>query len=185
MPFRYKQLEIPEVILIESRAFEDARGYFMEIYRQSDFEAAGVNEVFTQDNFSHSFRGVLRGLHYQKQPKAQGKLIGVIRGEIFAVALDIRKGSPSYGHWVGVILSDKNLSMLYVPVGFAHGFCITGDEADVFYKTTAEYSPELERGILWNDPELGINWPVKKPILSRKDAKLPLLTEADNDFISG
>jgi len=183
MPFRFERLEIPDVILIEAKAFEDARGFFMEIYKRSEFEANGIPHGFVQDNHSHSVHGVLRGLHYQKHPKAQGKLVFVIRGEIFDVAVDIRQGSPTYGRWVSVTLSAKNRRMLYVPVGFAHGFCVLSEEADVVYKVTSEYAPELDRGIVWNDPELSIRWPIQQPILSPKDAQLPLLREADNDFI--
>ena len=157
MRFQYKRLEIPDVMVIKLLAFKDARGFFLESYNRSAFESGGIKEVFVQDNYSHSIRGVLRGLHYQKHPKAQGKLIRVIRGEIFDVALDIRKGSPDCSRWVGITLSDKKFQMLYVPVGFAHGFCVLSNEADVIYKTTAEYDSELERGILWNDPELGIS----------------------------
>lgn len=182
MSFRFKELEIPEVILVEADAFEDYRGYFMEAYKRSEFEANGIPNVFVQDNYSHSIKGVLRGLHYQKHPKAQGKLVCIIRGEIFDVAVDIRRGSPTYGKWVGVVLSAKNHQMLYVPVGFAHGFCVLSDEADVVYKVTAEYAPELERGIIWSDPELNVLWPIRNPILSPKDAQLPCLREADNNF---
>ncbi|MFQ5875718.1 MAG: dTDP-4-dehydrorhamnose 3,5-epimerase [Dehalococcoidia bacterium] len=183
MPFRFQPLELPEVILIEPQAFEEYRGFFMETYKRSEFQASGISGVFVQDNHSHSVRGVLRGLHYQKQPKAQGKLVQVIRGEIFDVAADIRRGSPTYGRWVGAILSDKVRRMLYVPVGFAHGFCVLSDEADIVYKVTAEYAPELDRGIVWNDPELSIHWPVQDPILSPKDSRLPPLKEADHNFV--
>src|SRR5690606_15100817 len=136
-----------------------------------------------QDNLSHSRYGVLRGLHYQAHPKAQGKLVSVLRGEIFEVAVDIRRGSPTYGRGVGVRLAAKDRRLLYVPVGFAHGFCVLSVEADVVYKVTKEYAPELDRGVRWNDPELGIRWPIEEPILSPKDAQLPLLREAAPDFI--
>lgn len=182
MPFRFKKLEIPDVVLVEAVAFEDHRGFFMETYKDSEFAANGIPDRFVQDNFSHSIRGVLRGLHYQQPPKAQGKLVKVLKGEIFDVALDIRKGSPSYGNWVGVVLSFKDRRMLYVPVGFAHGFCVLSDEADVVYTVTEEYAPELDRGIIWNDPEIGILWPIENPILSEKDARLPLLDEGDHNF---
>lgn len=183
MPFRFEKLEIPEVILVEAKAFEDHRGYFVETYKRADFEAHGIPELFVQDNHSYSVRSVLRGLHYQLHPKAQGKLIGVIQGAIFDVAVDIRRGSPTYGCWVGVTLTAKEHRMLYVPPGFAHGFCVVSDEADVVYKVTEEYAPELDRGILWNDPELGIPWPVQAPLLSPQDACLPPLKGADHNFV--
>jgi dTDP-4-dehydrorhamnose 3,5-epimerase len=182
MPFRFQQLEIPDVILIEARAFEDARGFFMEGYKQTEYDANGIAWRFVQDNYSRSARGVLRGLHYQKDPNAQGKLVCVSRGTIFDVAVDIRRGSPTYRRWVGVEISDQNHRLVYVPVGFAHGFCTLSDEADVMYKVTAEYAPQVDRGILWSDPALGIRWPIGEPILSAKDAGLPVLAEADNEF---
>ncbi len=128
-------------------------------------------------------RGVLRGLHYQKPPQAQGKLVMVLSGEVFDVAVDIRRGSPTYGRWVGETLSAENGRMLWIPVGFAHGFCVLSERADVVYLVTAEYAPDLDRGIRWNDPEIGIRWPVDEPLLSPKDARLPLLREADQDFV--
>ncbi len=182
MPFRFKRLEIPDLILIETRVFDDDRGYFLETYKSSDFHAGGIKEMFVQDNSSHSIRGTLRGLHYQNHPWAQAKLIRAIRGEIFDVAVDIRKDSPTYGRWVSVILSDKNSQMLYVPVGFAHGFYVVSDEADIDYKTSAEYCLEAEGGILWNDPELNICWPTPSPTVSPKDTLLPLFRDADHNF---
>jgi len=183
MSFQFQKLEIPEIILIEAPVFEDSRGLFMETYKRSEFEASGISPVFVQNNYSHSVQGVLRGLHYQKHPKAQGKLIKAIRGEIFDVGLDIRKGSSTYGRWIGVVLSDRNRRMLYIPVGFAHGFCVLSAEADVVYNVTEEYDPELEAGIIWNDPDIGIRWPVQDPIVSRKDARLPTLEKADHNFV--
>lgn len=183
MPFKFKRLGIPEVILAEAQAFADERGYFMESFKESVFSSSGINSKFVQDNYSQSAKGVLRGLHYQKNPKAQAKLVMVITGEIFDVGVDIRKGSPTYGKWVGEVLSDKNHKMLYVPEGFAHGFCVTSDKADVLYKVNSEYSPENERGILWNDPELGIMWPTNNPIMIKKDLELPILKNADNNFV--
>jgi dTDP-4-dehydrorhamnose 3,5-epimerase len=153
VPFSFRRLDIPEVILVESKAFSDERGHFMESFKESVFSANGIKTRFVQDNFSHSSKGVLRGLHYQKDPKVQAKLVMAITGEIFDVAVDIRKGSPTYGKWVSEILSDKNHNLLYVPEGFAHGFCVLSDKADVLYKVNSEYSPEHERGILWNDQE--------------------------------
>jgi dTDP-4-dehydrorhamnose 3,5-epimerase len=183
VPFRFEKLEIPEIILVEGVAFEDRRGFFMETYQRSAFAAAGIQEAFVQDNFSHSVRGVLRGLHYQTHPKAQGKLVSVLWGEIFDVAVDIRRGSPTYGRWVAVRLAAEDRRLLYVPVGFAHGFSVLSAEAQVMYKVTEEYAPELDRGIRWNDPQLGIRWPIEEPILSPKDAQLPLLREATLDFL--
>ena len=183
MPFLFRRLEIPDVVLVEARKASDTRGFFAESYKQSEFSANGISATFVQDNWSHSVRGVLRGLHYQKQPRAQAKLVMVVRGSIFDVAVDIRKGSSTYGRWVAAELSSDNLRMLYIPVGFAHGFCVLSEEADVLYKVSEEYSPELERGVLWSDRAMGIEWPIPEPILSKKDASLPLLTDADNDFV--
>ena len=182
MPLSFTRLEIPDVILIETAAFSDPRGFFAEGYKRSDFNRSGLSCVFVQDNYSRSIRGVLRGLHYQKAPVAQGKLVSVIRGEIFDVAVDIRKGSPTFGRWIAATLSDQNHRMLFIPEGFAHGFCVVSDEADVVYKTTMEYTPALEGGIIWNDRELNIPWPVKDPILSPRDARLPGFTRVAHEF---
>jgi dTDP-4-dehydrorhamnose 3,5-epimerase len=175
-------LGIPAVVLIEPKVFEDERGFFMETYKMPDFVAAGIKGNFVQENHSRSDRGVLRGLHYQNPPFAQGKLVRAIRGEIFDVTVDIRKGSPTWGKWVGVILSEKNKNILYVPAGLAHGFCVLSKTAEVIYKTTNVYSAESEAGIIWNDDDLNIDWPVKEPILSEKDGKLPSLKNADIRF---
>ena len=177
MPFTFTHLAIPDVILIEPAIFRDERGFFMESYKYSDFVAFGIKEHFVQDNHSRSVKGVLRGLHYQKHPKAQGKLVRVVVGEVFDVGVDIRLGSPTYGKWVGEVLSAENKRMLYIPPGFAHGFCVLSDVADVLYKTTEEYAPEYDAGIIWNDPEIGIQWPIEHPILSEKDAVLPMSRE--------
>ena len=183
MPFSFKKLQIPEVILIEPKSFADTRGSFMEIYKQSEFNSNGIPSSFIQENYSHSKKGVLRGLHYQKVPKAQGKLVNVVKGEIFDVAVDMRKGSPTFGHWVGETLSSTNNRMLYVPIGFAHGFCVMSDHAEVIYKINgSEYSPEFEAGINWNDPFIGIEWPIKSPILVPRDSDLPFLETANNNF---
>lgn len=178
MPFSFTRLAIPDVILIEPQAFVDERGCFMETYRHSDFAGFGITEAFAQDNHSRSLRGVLRGLHYQKAPHAQGKLVRAVVGEVFDVAVDIRKGSRTYGKWVGEILSAENRRMLYVPAGFAHGFCVLSEVAEVFYKSTREYAPDSDAGIIWNDPDIGIQWPIDKPLLSEKDAALPRLRQA-------
>lgn len=182
MPFQFQRLDIPDVLLIEPRTFKDQRGFFMETYKRSDFVANGITEEFVQSNYSHSTGGTLRGLHYQKHPQAQGKLVMAVKGEIFDVAVDIRKGSPTYGRWVGVTLSDTNHRMLYVPAGFAHGFCVLSEEAGLIYQITAEYAQQLEAGILWNDPAIGIEWPISDPLLSPRDTQLPLLQEAGVDF---
>lgn len=182
MPFEFRKLEIPEIILVTPRIFSDARGFFMETYKLSDFSSAGITEYFVQDNHSRSEKNVLRGLHYQKSPKAQGKLIRCLRGRIFDIAVDIRKGSPTYGKWVSAELSEENNRMLYIPPAFAHGFVVLSDIAEIMYKCTEEYAPEEDRGILWNDPALNIAWPVKDPVLSEKDSRLPLLSAADNSF---
>ena len=183
MPFEFQRLKIPEVILITSRKFEDSRGFFTEIYKQSAFEEAGIDDGFMQDNHSFSESGVLRGLHYQLKPDAQAKLVRCLQGEIFDVAVDIRKGSPYYGAWVGKYLTGENGRMLYVPEGFAHGFLVTGERAHVAYKVSSEYAPESEAGLIWNDPEVDVEWPLEdSPKLSEKDSKLPSLKEAKNNF---
>jgi dTDP-4-dehydrorhamnose 3,5-epimerase len=181
MPFKFSRLSIADVVVVEAQAFRDSRGFFMESYRKSAFAANGMNYTFVQDNYSHSIKGVIRGLHYQKNPKPQGKLVGVIRGKIFDVAVDIRKGSPTYGKWVSEILSQENHRMLYVPIGFAHGFCAL-EESDVLYKVTEEFAQECDRAVLWNDPEIDIKWPIENPILSAKDSNAPRLKDVDNDF---
>ncbi len=183
MPFLFQRLKLPEIILIEARVHEDPRGVFMEVYGRSAFSAHGIPDTFVQDNFSRSVHGVLRGLHYQKPPKAQAKLVTALRGEIFDVAVDVRRGSPTCGEWVGITLSARERRMLYVPKGFAHGFCVLSPEAEVLYKASEEYAPECERGILWNDPAIGIDWPIPDPLLSPRDARLPLLGEAEQDFV--
>jgi dTDP-4-dehydrorhamnose 3,5-epimerase len=182
MSFNFKRLEISEVILVEPRVFEDGRGFFMETYKMPDFVAFGMEESFVQDNHSRSTKGVLRGLHYQNPPFAQGKLVRAIRGEIFDVAVDIRKASPTYGKWVGVILSEENKNALYVPEGFAHGFCVLSEIAEVVYKATNVYSAPSEAGIIWNDEDLNIEWPVIEPDLSERDKKWPTLKEANIKF---
>jgi dTDP-4-dehydrorhamnose 3,5-epimerase len=183
MPFQFERLSIPDVIVITPAVHRDERGFFMESYKWSEFAAAGIPERFVQDNRSKSGHAVLRGLHYQKIPKAQGKLMQVTQGEIFDVAVDIRKGSPAYGKWVGMKLTANNAQMLYVPAGFAHGFCVLSETAEVTYKVTDEYSPEHEAGIVWNDPDIAVAWPVTQPILSRRDADYPRLKGLDTGFV--
>jgi dTDP-4-dehydrorhamnose 3,5-epimerase len=182
MPFQFTRLAIPDVLLVEPQVIGDTRGWFAETYKASEFARAGVTLPFTQDNHSRSDHGVLRGLHYQKRSRAQGKLIRVVVGEVFDVAVDIRRSSATFGQWVSATLSGANHRMVYVPPGFAHGFCVLSDAAEICYKTTAEYAPDFERGVAWNDPELKIPWPVAHPVVSSRDAGLPLLRNADNDF---
>jgi len=182
MPFHFHRLRIPDVILIESKITKDERGFFQEIFKASNFSVNGISTKFIQDNHSRSKKGVLRGLHYQIHPKAQDKLVIVLKGNIFGVAVDIRDGSKTYGQFIQQDLSDSNGYMLYVPSGFAHGFCVTSREADVLYKTTAEYAPELERGIIWNDPSIGIKWPTPNPQVSSKDLGLPLLRDTKSYY---
>lgn len=183
MPFEFIKMEIPDIILIKPKVFRDERGFFLETYRYSDFAAAGIKENFVQDNYSGSARGVLRGLHYQKNPNAQGKLIYCIKGKIFDAAVDIRKGSPTFRRWVSAVLTGENKNMIYIPQGFAHGFCVLSDTAEVMYKCTNEYSPDDDRGIIWNDSDINIDWPVKAPVLSEKDMMHPYLSKYENNFI--
>jgi dTDP-4-dehydrorhamnose 3,5-epimerase len=164
---------IPEVIVIQPTVFGDERGFFFESFNEREFTAAvGQKIEFVQDNHSRSRRGVLRGLHYQLPPHAQGKLVRVVAGEVFDVAVDIRTGSPTFGEWVGEVLSESNKKQLWIPPGFAHGFLTLSESADFLYKTTCFYSPSTERCILWNDPMLGILWPnLEKHFVSAKDSK--------------
>lgn len=183
MPFTFKQLEIPGLVLVEPERIGDGRGFFVELYKSSEFESNGLPTTFVQDNLSHSTRGVLRGLHYQLHPHAQGKLVMALSGRIFDVAADIRRGSPTYGRWLGLELTSENGLMFYVPPGFAHGFCVLSDEAILLYKVTDEYAPECERGIIWNDPQIAVEWPIAEPLLSPRDVALPPLHEAENNFV--
>ena len=165
-------LAIPEVLLIEPKVFGDERGFFFESFNQRAFnEAAGLDVNFVQDNHSKSVKNVLRGLHYQLPPKAQGKLVRAVAGEVFDVAVDIREGSSTFGKWVSAVLSAENKRQLWIPAGFAHGFLVLSESAEFLYKTTDYYAPEFERCILWNDPTLGIDWPLSsdKPLVSSKD----------------
>ncbi len=183
MPFEFRKLRIPDVILIEPKKFFDARGSFLETYKFSEFFRAGIDKSFVQDNLSSSRKNVLRGLHYQLNPVAQGKLVRVLKGKILDVAVDIRKGSPTYGGWVSEILSEENGFMLWVPEGFAHGFLSLEDMTEVLYKNTNEYNPLFDKGIIWNDPQIGVDWHIENPILSDKDKKHPPLLEAENNFV--
>jgi dTDP-4-dehydrorhamnose 3,5-epimerase len=172
---------LPEVLILEPKVFGDERGFFMESFKAAEFaQLTGYDAPMVQDNHSCSVRGVLRGLHYQLPPQAQGKLVRAVAGEIFDVAVDIRRGSPNFGKWVGVMLSADNRRQLWVPPGFAHGFCVTSETADVVYKVTAYYSPEHDRGIRWDDPDIGIDWPLDvRPQLSGKDRAAPPLAVAE------
>jgi dTDP-4-dehydrorhamnose 3,5-epimerase len=171
------------VFLIEPVVYADHRGFFMETYSQTVFEKNGLGYHFVQDNHSLSREvGTLRGLHYQISPKSQTKLVRVVSGAIYDVAVDIRKDSPTFGQWVGVILSAENKKQLLIPKGFAHGFCTIEPNTEVIYKVDEVYSPEQDRGILWSDPQLAIDWPSRQPVLSDKDSKQPLLSEADIYF---
>lgn len=175
------RLSIPDVILFTPKVFGDERGFFFESFNQQVFEElTGLKRVFVQDNHSKSQKGVLRGLHYQLPPKAQGKLVRVVQGEVFDVAVDIRKSSPTFGQWVGAKLSAENHQQLWIPEGFAHGFVTLSDTAEFLYKTTDYYAPEFERCIVWNDADIGIHWPyVDEPVLSGKDQFGGLLDKAE------
>lgn len=170
---------VPDVIVLEPKVFGDSRGFFLESWNQRDFAAAGIRAEFVQDNHSRSGRNVLRGLHYQiRQP--QGKLLRVIAGEIYDVAVDIRRNSPTFGRWIGLTLSAENRRMVWVPAGFAHGFLVVSEAAEVLYKATDYYAPEHERTIAWNDPDIGIAWPLSgEPVLSAKDAVGQHLRDAE------
>ena len=182
MPFSFTQTAIPEVVVIEPRILPDARGFFLETYKRSEFAAHGIAGNFVQCNQSRSSRGILRGLHYQKHPKVQCKLVWTVLGEIYDVVVDLRRDGPTYGKWVGVTLTAESKKILYVPGGCAHGFCVTSEEAQVVYLTTEEYSPNHEAGVLWNDPDLAIQWPIAEPELSARDRSWPTLKLADNNF---
>ncbi|HEX8824025.1 MAG TPA: dTDP-4-dehydrorhamnose 3,5-epimerase [Archangium sp.] len=174
---KISETELPGVLLLEPKRFGDDRGFFMELFHAKRYADAGLPGPFVQDNFSRSAKGILRGLHFQ-QPQAQGKLVQVFAGAVYDVAVDIRRGSPTFGKWVGVELSADNRRQLWVPAGFAHGFCVLSESADFHYKCTDFYSPATEHGIAWNDPDLGIPWPVKSPLLSPKDSAAPRLKDA-------
>ena len=169
--------ELPGVLIVEPQVFGDARGFFLESFHAERYAAAGIPGPFVQDNLSRSARGTLRGLHFQ-EPAPQGKLVQVLRGAVWDVAVDVRRGSPHFGSWVGVELMEDVPRQLWIPPGFAHGFCVLSESADFFYKCTAFYTPSAERAVRWDDPALGIRWPVQTPLLSAKDAAAPLLADA-------
>lgn len=178
MPFTFQRLAIPEVLLIDPHVSADARGFFMETYRRSEFASIGIDEIFVQENHSRSQRGVLRGLHYQKPPYAQSKLLRVLSGEVYDVAVDLRHDSPTAGRWVGVRLSAANRQIVYLPRWCAHGYCVLSETAEVVYMTSTEYAPAHESGIMWNDPQLAIEWPISSPTLSERDRKWPAFVPA-------
>jgi dTDP-4-dehydrorhamnose 3,5-epimerase len=168
------QTAIAGVMVFTPDVFPDPRGFFMETYHEKKYRDLGLSRTFVQDNHSHSCRGTLRGLHYQcRHPQA--KLVTVMRGKVFDVAVDIRRGSPTFGQWVGQVLSEENRLQMFVPEGFAHGFCVMSEAADVLYKCTDFYSSSDDRGIVWSDPAIGIKWPIPQPLLSDKDSRHPLL----------
>jgi dTDP-4-dehydrorhamnose 3,5-epimerase len=182
MPFRFSPTDLPGMFLIEPVVFPDERGFFVETYKRSEFAAQGIAEDFVQANQSRSSRGTLRGLHFQNPPQSQAKLIRPLAGEIYDVAVDMRRESPTFAKWQGMYLSAENRRMLYVPAGFAHGFCVVSEMADISYMTSAEYAPALEAGIVWNDADLKIPWPVDHPHLSKRDRSWPRLREIDSQF---
>ncbi len=177
MSATFSLLPIEGLLLVEPRLIEDERGFFMETYRESEFRSSGVSVGFVQDNHSLSKRAVLRGLHFQRSPHAQAKLVRVIAGAAWDVAVDLREGSPTYGRWYGLELSARNRRMLFIPVGFAHGFLSLLDGTELVYKCSAEYHRECDSGLRWNDPDIAIEWPFTDVLVSAKDARLPLLRE--------
>ena len=182
MPLKVIETSLPGVLLIEPPIFRDARGFFMEIYHQGSYAEAGMGITLVQDNYSHSKKGTLRGLHYQLR-HPQAKLVFVLCGEIYDVVVDIRRGSPTFGKWVGTYLSSTNRLQIFVPQGFAHGFCVLSDTADVLYKCGDFYAPGDEYGIFWADPDIGIRWPVTAPLLSEKDQRNPLTRAVPGDCL--
>jgi len=182
MPFKISRTEIPEVLVVEPDVFGDSRGFFLETYHYKKYAEKGINKTFVQDNHSRSSQGTLRGLHYQlKTPQA--KLVYAATGEILDVAVDIRRGSPTFGKWVGRILSEENRLLLYVPEGFAHGFCVISETADIIYKCSDLYSPGDDRGVNWSDKSININWPSDSLLLSDKDKNLPMLKDISEDLL--
>lgn len=175
---KFEQTALAGVMIVDAKVFGDHRGFFMETYHKQRFAEAGIDSEFVQDNHSRSCRGTLRGLHYQiRHP--QGKLVRAVQGTIFDVAVDLRRSSPTFGKWVGYELSDENRRQLYVPPGFGHGFCVLSETAEVIYKCTDLYHPEEERSLLWNDPHVGVQWPIQEPILSAKDLQGKLFADAE------
>jgi len=182
MAIKFNTTSLPGVILIEPQVFEDPRGFFMETFHKKKCAVEGIDRVFVQDNHSHSKRGTLRGLHYQLR-HAQGKLICVVAGEVFDVAVDIRCGAPTFGKWSGTYISAENKRQLYIPEGFAHGFFVLSETADVIYKCTDFYTPGDEYGIFWADPTIDIDWKIESPVLSKKDSQNPELSQVAEELL--
>ena len=182
---KVEPLAIPDVMLITPDVFSDERGFFLESYHEGKFREAGITERFVQDNHSKSVKGVLRGFHFQKPPFAQGKLVRVSVGEVFDVAVDLRKKSPTYGKWVAYPLIASTFQMLYIPPGFAHGFEVISDTAEFQYKCTRLYEPSAEEGLMWNDPDLAIDWPLSNPTLSHKDSNYLPFSKFQSPFEIG
>lgn len=184
MPFEFERQKIKDVILVKPKVFGDNRGFFMETYKKSDFIANGIDVEFNQDNHSKSSKGVLRGLHYQAAPYGQAKIVRCGRGRIYDVAVDIRPNSETFGQYVKVELSEENKHMLYIPVGFAHGFVALSDEVELLYKASGEYNPQADRGVLWNDSDINIDWEIDfEPLLSEKDKVQPKLKDINREEI--
>lgn len=184
MPFVFERQKINDVVLIKPKVFGDNRGFFMETYKKTDFYANGIDVEFNQDNHSKSSKGVLRGLHYQASPYGQAKIVRCGRGRIYDAAVDIRPNSPTFGQYVKVELSEDNKYMLYIPVGFAHGFVALSDEVELLYKASGEYNPQADRGVLWNDPDINIDWNIDfEPLLSEKDKVQPKLCDINKEEI--
>jgi dTDP-4-dehydrorhamnose 3,5-epimerase len=177
MPFQFERTKIPDVILIKPKVFNDERGFFMETYKKSEFKENGIDVDFVQCNHSKSSKGVIRGLHFQKEPCAQSKLVRCIRGKIFDVAVDIRKNSKTFGNYVSVELSEENKYLLFIPQGFAHGFQVLSEEAEIEYLVDNEYAPDYEEGIIYDDETIGIKWPENNPVVSGKDLSLSSIKE--------
>jgi dTDP-4-dehydrorhamnose 3,5-epimerase len=177
MPFTFIKTEIEGVIIVEPRVFGDERGFFMETYKKTDFDSNGISEQFVQDNHSMSGKGVLRGIHFQKSPMAQGKLVRVTAGSVFDVAVDLRPDSPTYKKWIGIELTAENAKMFYIPPGFGHAFLTLEDNTHFLYKCTENYSPEHDGGIRYDDPAIGVKWPTEDFIVSDKDKNLPFLKD--------
>lgn len=177
MDYKFTRTDFKEAIIIEPKFFPDDRGFFIEFYNAGKYKEGGIHDVFIQDNFSVSKKGVLRGLHFQKTPHEISKLVQCIQGEIFDVIVDIRPQSPTFRHWQGFVLSEKNRNILYVPKGFAHGFCAMDDHVAVLYKVDESFYPESDGSVRWNDPSINVKWPIESPILSEKDKNAPFLKD--------
>ena len=181
MPYTFTPYKLPGLLVVEGKSFGDERGFFMESFRACDFDGSGI-PALVQDNLSRSTKGILRGLHYQIHPQPIGKLVRCVRGRIFDVAVDLRRKSPTYGQWASIELTDEGNRMFWIPEGFAHGFYTMSDVADVMYKVSGYWSLAVDRGVRWNDPAIGVRWPGTDAQVSKKDAELPLLKDAENTF---